>query len=106
MGEKNSSSYSPRMDEAAAAIVGEKIRATLQHHPFGTEATHVHVTASIGMETAYEFEDLDTLIRNADRRCTSGRNSMDGTKWRIIANSTRKYLNKEGRSLNSGLPFV
>ena len=57
----------PRMNAATAAMVGEKIRATLQHHPFGTEATHVHVTASIGMETAYEFEDLDTLIRNADR---------------------------------------
>ena len=57
----------PRMDEAAAILVGEKIRSGLKKHDFGTETKPVHVTASIGIETIHEFEELDTLLRNADR---------------------------------------
>lgn len=57
----------PRMDEATALLVGEKIREALKHHNFGTEETNVKVTASIGIETIYEYEELDTLLRNADR---------------------------------------
>ncbi|WP_214815909.1 GGDEF domain-containing protein [Exiguobacterium sp. s131] len=57
----------PRMDEAAANLVGEKIRNALKRHDFGTEGTRITVTASIGIETIYEYEDLDTVLRHADR---------------------------------------
>lgn len=57
----------PRMDEAAAIVTGEKIRQALRNHPFGSEGIRVQVTASIGIETIHEYEDLDTLLRHADR---------------------------------------
>ncbi|WP_214699700.1 GGDEF domain-containing protein [Exiguobacterium sp. s57] len=57
----------PRMDEAAAHLVGEKIRETLKQHDFGTEGMRITVTASIGIETIHEYEDLDTVLRHADR---------------------------------------
>lgn len=57
----------PRMDEAAAHLVGEKIREALKRYDFGTEGMRITVTASIGIETIYEFEDLDTVLRHADR---------------------------------------
>lgn len=57
----------PRMDEAAAHLVGEKIRKALRRHDFGTEGTRITVTASIGIETIHEYEDLDTVLRHADR---------------------------------------
>jgi PleD family two-component response regulator len=55
------------MDEAAAHLVGEKIREALRRHDFGTEGTRITVTASIGIETIHEYEDLDTVLRHADR---------------------------------------
>ncbi|WP_215146126.1 sensor domain-containing diguanylate cyclase [Exiguobacterium qingdaonense] len=57
----------PRMDESAAHLVGEKIREALKQHDFGTEGKRITVTASIGIETIYEYEDLDTVLRHADR---------------------------------------
>ncbi|WP_114166936.1 GGDEF domain-containing protein [Exiguobacterium sp. TNDT2] len=57
----------PRMDEADSIKMGEKIRQTLRVHPFGSEGLRVQVTASIGIETIHEYEDLDTLLRHADR---------------------------------------
>lgn len=57
----------PRMDEAAAQLVGEKIREALKRHDFGTKGTRITVTASIGIETIHEYEDLDTVLRHADR---------------------------------------
>ncbi|MFY9944972.1 MAG: diguanylate cyclase, partial [Exiguobacterium chiriqhucha] len=33
----------------------------------GSEGIRVQVTASIGIETIHEYDDLDTLLRHADR---------------------------------------
>ncbi|TCI46097.1 GGDEF domain-containing protein [Exiguobacterium sp. SH3S2] len=57
----------PRTNEAAGIVTGEKIRQALRSHPFGTEGIRVQVTASIGIETIHEYEELDTVLRHADR---------------------------------------
>ncbi|WP_047374555.1 GGDEF domain-containing protein [Exiguobacterium sp. ZOR0005] len=57
----------PRTNEQAAILTGEKIRQALKAHPFGTEGVRINVTASIGVETIHEYEELDTVLRNADR---------------------------------------
>jgi diguanylate cyclase (GGDEF)-like protein len=57
----------PRTDEAAGIVTGEKIRQALRSHAFGTEGIRVQVTASIGIETIHEYEELDTVLRHADR---------------------------------------
>ncbi|TCI57289.1 GGDEF domain-containing protein [Exiguobacterium sp. SH1S21] len=57
----------PRTNEAAGIVTGEKIRQALRSHPFGTEGIKVQVTASIGIETIHEYEELDTVLRHADR---------------------------------------
>lgn len=57
----------PRMNEMSALLTAEKIRQALKAHPFGTEGVRLQVTASIGIETIHEFDELDTVLRNADR---------------------------------------
>lgn len=57
----------PRLDEAEAVMIGEKICQALRTYPFGSEGTRIQVTASIGIETAHEYEELETLLRHADR---------------------------------------
>lgn len=57
----------PRTNEAAGIVTGEKIRQALKIHAFGSEGMNVQVTASIGIETIHEYEELDTILRHADR---------------------------------------
>lgn len=73
----------PHSDAAAAAIVAERIRNTMQQSALDTDQGRVTVTLSLGVaEAGLESETFDDILREADRSLyrakRAGRNRVAG----------------------------